>query len=52
MNLKSNGGQDKEKWRAVMNTIMNFRFPQIAGNFFSTWTEGIVSALWRYLLDT
>jgi hypothetical protein len=30
--------QDREQWRALVNTIMNLRFPYNAGNFLSSCT--------------
>jgi hypothetical protein len=28
--------QDRNRWRALVNTIMNLRFPQNAGNFLTS----------------
>jgi hypothetical protein len=29
--------QDMDQWRDVVNTVMDFRFPQNVGNFLSNW---------------
>jgi hypothetical protein len=32
--------QDWDQWRALVNTVMNLRVPQIAGEFLSSYTTG------------
>jgi len=44
-----NATQDKEKWRAHVNTIMNFLGPSNVRNFLSSW--GTISFSRRALLD-
>jgi len=29
--------EDTDKWRAVVNMVMNIQFPSIASNLFSIW---------------
>jgi hypothetical protein len=33
--------QDMDQWRALMNTVMNLRVPQIAGMFLSKSTTAV-----------